>query len=111
MGSSPACPTPSRSPSPTGATTALVLGICGLTVCPVACSLLAVVKGRRARHAIEASEGRLSGHASATAGLVLGWVGLATVSFVLLIAASIIVPDLLSGGSEGLVDELSRPRR
>ena len=66
-------------PRPTSgsATAALILGICGLIVCPLICSVLALVFGYRARGDIDASGGRLDGRGQAVAGIVLGWVGIA----------------------------------
>src|SRR3954451_22884948 len=90
-------------PPPTSgaATASLVLGICGLVVCPFVCSVLALVFGYQAREQIDESDGQLGGgpHAGAgvgvrwgggVAGIVLGWVGvglcvLAVAAFVLLI--------------------------
>lgn len=58
------------------ATAALVLGICGLIVCPVICSVLALVLGYQARNEIDRGGGQ-SNRSSAVTGIVLGWVGLA----------------------------------
>ena len=65
-------------PQPTSgaATASLILGICGLVVCPLVCSVLAIVYGKRARSEIAASNGRLGGDSYATAGIVTGWIGL-----------------------------------
>lgn len=52
----------------------LVLGIVGLTGLPFVCSILAVIFGRGARREIAATgEG---GEGLATAGIVLGWIGI-----------------------------------
>jgi hypothetical protein len=59
------------------ATAALVLGICGILVCPLICSALALIFGYRARREIDASGGMVGGRGSAVAGIVLGWVGVA----------------------------------
>jgi hypothetical protein len=59
------------------ATAALVLGICGLVVCPFILSVVAVVVATQARAEIRESRGRLGGAGSAQAGLILGWVGAA----------------------------------
>jgi hypothetical protein len=80
-----------QQPSTSGAATAsLVLGICGLVVCPFICSVLALVFGYQAREQIDESGGQLGGRSSAVAGIVLGWVGvglcvLAVAFFVLVI--------------------------
>jgi hypothetical protein len=67
------------------ATAALVLGILGLVLCPLICSVLALVFGYQARSEIDASGGRISGRGSATAGVVLGWVGVGIVVLFVLI--------------------------
>ena len=58
-------------------TAALVLGIVGLVLCPLICSVLALVFGYKARREIDESGGRLTGRGNATAGVVLGWIGVA----------------------------------
>jgi hypothetical protein len=58
------------------ATASLVLGICGLVVCPLICSILALVFGYQGRSEIDKSGGRLAGRGNATAGIVLGWIGI-----------------------------------
>ena len=69
---------PYYSPPPTAgaATASLILGICGLVVCPLVCSVLAIVYGKRARREIAASNGRLGGDSYASAGIITGWIGL-----------------------------------
>ena len=64
-------------PRPTSgrATAALILGICGLVVCPLIPSVLALVFGYQARNEIDASRGNMDGRGQAVAGIVLGWVG------------------------------------
>ena len=59
------------------ATASLVLGIAGLIVCPLVCSVLAIVFGAQARNEIDRSGGRLAGRGTAQAGVVLGWIGVA----------------------------------
>jgi Domain of unknown function (DUF4190) len=54
---------------------ALVLGIAGVLVVPVICSILAIVLGRQAKREIDADP-RLGGEGMATAGTVLGIIGL-----------------------------------
>ena len=82
---------PSSPPTNGKATVALVMGILGLVVCPLVCSILALVFGYQARSEIDRSgEG---GRGSAVAGIVLGWIGtvlsvLAIVFFVILAVAS-----------------------
>jgi hypothetical protein len=63
--------------TPGSATAALILGICGLLVCPIICAPLALIYGNKARNEIDGSGGRLGGRGMATAGVVLGWIGIA----------------------------------
>jgi hypothetical protein len=62
--------------TPGKATASLVLGIVGLVICPVVCSVLAVVFGKQAKQEIAANPG-MGGAGLAQAGVVLGWVGIA----------------------------------
>lgn len=84
---------PLRPPETSGkAIAALVLGIAGVLVVPVICSILAIVLGRQAKREINADP-RLGGEGMAIAGTVLGVVGLclfavAVFLLLLLIAAS-----------------------
>jgi Domain of unknown function (DUF4190) len=61
------------------ATAALVLGILGLVFCPFVCSIAALVLGYQSRNEIDSSGGRQSGRSNATAGIVLGWIGVGLV--------------------------------
>jgi len=58
------------------ATTALVMGIVGLVLCPFIGAILALVFGFQARSRIRDSGGALAGDGLATAGIVLGFIGL-----------------------------------
>ena len=73
------------------ATAALVLGILGLVFCPFICSIAALVLGYQARGEIDSSGGRQGGRSNATAGIVLGWIGiglvLAGIALLVLLAA------------------------
>jgi hypothetical protein len=66
----------------------LVLGIGGFVIFPVVLSILAIVFGRSAKREIAERPG-LGGAGLATAGIVLGWIGVAltvvAVLFVLLV--------------------------
>ncbi len=62
-------------PSSSMAIVSLVAGILGFTFLPFIGSIVAVITGIMARREIEASRGALGGQGLATAGLVLGWVG------------------------------------
>jgi hypothetical protein len=53
----------------------LILGIAGIVIMPLIPSIIAVVLGRRGQRAADA--GLASNRSSATAGLILGWVGIA----------------------------------
>jgi uncharacterized membrane protein len=59
----------------TKATAALVLGIAGLVICPLICSVIGLVLGYQARREIDNSNGMQEGRGNAVAGIVLGWVG------------------------------------
>lgn len=56
------------------ATTSLVLGIIGLVVCQIA-SIFAIVIGNQAAREIRYSGGTQTGESMATAGRILGWIG------------------------------------
>jgi Domain of unknown function (DUF4190) len=62
----------------------LVLGIAGFFVLPLILSILAVVFGNKAREEIRANPG-VGGDGLATAGLVLGWIGIAMAALGLLV--------------------------
>jgi hypothetical protein len=53
----------------------LISGILGLTFVPFIGSIIAVITGSMARKEIRESAGMLAGDGLATAGLVLGWIG------------------------------------
>src|SRR4051812_3776566 len=85
-------------PSSGDATAALVLGICGFTVCPLFCSIAAVIFANRAYREIDASGGYVRGRGQAQAGLILGWLGIAIsalffLAFVALLAIGLAVGD------------------
>jgi hypothetical protein len=84
------------------AITALVLGILGLLLCPLICSVLAVIFGYQARREGDSSAGRVGGRGIAVAGVVLGWIGLVIWSVLLIL----IVIGLAAGESvEGTPSE------
>jgi hypothetical protein len=80
------------------ATAALILGILGLVFCPIIPSVLALVFGHQGRNEIDGSGGRMSGRGLATAGIVLGWIGI--VIWGLLIALGVI-GAIVGDGSTG----------
>lgn len=58
------------------ATASLVLGILGLAILYVIGPILALVFGHMAKNEIEASNGTQGGAGAATAGIVMGWIGI-----------------------------------
>jgi hypothetical protein len=62
----------------------LVLGILGLVLCPIICSVLAIIYGNQARQEIE-RDPSLGGAGTANAGYILGIVGLALYGILLLV--------------------------
>jgi hypothetical protein len=61
----------------------LILGIAGFFVVPIVPSILAIVFGQKAREDLR-RDPTLGGEGLATAGIVLGWVGIALIGIVLL---------------------------
>lgn len=68
--------------------------ICGLLFFVFPAAIVAVILGHLSLSDIRKSGGRLVGNGMATAGLVLGYMGLAAIPFILIIAA-IAIPNLL----------------
>ncbi len=66
------------------ATTALILGILGLVLCQIL-SIFAIIVGKEAEREIRYSGGTQGGEGLATAGRVLGWIGV--VMFVIVVLA------------------------
>jgi len=54
----------------------LVVGILGLTSCPIVASVIALVLGYQARREIAGSGGWQTGDQLAKAGVIIGWVGI-----------------------------------
>ncbi|MGB7598800.1 MAG: DUF4190 domain-containing protein [Candidatus Sulfotelmatobacter sp.] len=73
---------------------AIVSFICGLFLFAFPLSILAVIFGHLSVSEIRKSAGRLKGEGIAIAGLILGYVGLAMIPLILIIAA-IAIPNLL----------------
>lgn len=69
--------------TPGNAVASLVLGIVGLVLCPIICSVLAIIFGQQARQQIERDPG-LTGAGLATAGYIMGIVGLALYGLLIL---------------------------
>jgi hypothetical protein len=102
-------------PSSGNATAALVLGICGFTVCPLLCSIAAVIFAMRASREIDASGGYMRGRGQAQAGLILGWIGIGlsalfVLGFIALIAIGVAVDDgtSSSGSFDAIMPLLAR---
>jgi len=69
-------PQPSAASTSTMAIISLVSGILGLSLLPVVGSIIAVITGPIAKRDIAASGGAQTGEGLATAGAILGWVGI-----------------------------------
>jgi len=77
-GFDPSVPGQPGTPQSSGkALASLVLGIAGVFVVPLICSILAIVYGNQAKQEIAASGGTMSGEGLAKAGVIIGWVGVA----------------------------------
>lgn len=63
-------------PNSSMALISLISGILGLSFIPVIGSIVAVITGPMAKKEIQASNGALSGDGLATAGIILGWIGI-----------------------------------
>jgi hypothetical protein len=86
-------------PNSTMAVISLVAGILGLTLVPIAGSIVAIITGFMARNEIKASEGALGGDGLATGGLVLGFIGVGLAVLGLCFASFIIgIPICISLG-------------
>jgi type IV pilus assembly protein PilA len=68
--------------------------ICGIVFFVLPAGIVAIVLGHLSLSDIRKSGGRLTGHGMATAGLVLGYMGVAFIPFILIVAA-IAIPNLL----------------
>ena len=74
----------------------LVLGIGGFVIFPVVLSILAIVFGRSAKREIAERPG-LGGSGLATAGIVLGWVGVALTVVAVLFVLLVVVASTSTG--------------
>ena len=63
-------------PNSSMAVVSLVAGILGLTFFPLLGSLVAIITGIMGRHEVQESQGTLAGEGMATAGLVMGVIGI-----------------------------------
>jgi hypothetical protein len=102
-----------QQPSPYGgvrrteglAVASLVLGIAGFVVCPLICSVLAVIFGQQAKNKIR-MDPSLQGEGMAQAGFILGIIGLAVGVIVLIIVVIAAANSSSSSSSLGAVANL-----
>lgn len=85
---------PAGPPNSTTAIISLIAGILGLTVLPFIGSIVAVITGPMAKREIAESGGGLSGEGLATAGTVLGWIGIGLAVLGCCIATAVIAIPL-----------------
>jgi len=67
---------PPAAPNSSTATISLIMGILGLTLLPFLGSVVALFTGYSARSEINQSGGMIGGGGMATAGIILGWIGI-----------------------------------
>lgn len=93
-------------PATSKATTAMVLGITGLVVCPGVLSIPAWVLGRQAVREIDASQGQLGGRSQAQAGFILGIIGTIYGSLMILAVIGFFVLTIVLAATvdDGFVD-------
>lgn len=89
---------PPRPPEHPRASTALILGILGVSLCQVIAPFAWVI-GRRTVTEIDASGGTLGGRNNAQAGLILGIAGTALLVFALVIVISAVLVTVISGSA------------
>jgi hypothetical protein len=87
------------------AVASLVLGIAGFVVCPLVCSVLAIIFGLQAKTKIR-QDPSLQGEGMAQAGFILGIVGLAIGAIVLIIIIIAAANNSSSSSSLGAVAQL-----
>jgi hypothetical protein len=80
------------------AVAALVLGILGLVMCPVICSIIAIILGKISQRKIEESGGTLGGLGMAKAGWILGIIGVVVGILWIVIFAAIFIGAIMSEG-------------
>ena len=88
-----AAPVAAAGPAKTS-TTAVMSLVFGLCIFAFPLSIVAIILGHLSLSEIRKSAGRLTGEGLATAGLVLGYIGVAAIPVILIIAA-IAIPNLL----------------
>jgi type IV pilus assembly protein PilA len=87
-------PAPMYTGPPESSGKALASLICGIFFFVFPSAIAAIILGHISLSDIRKSAGRLTGHGMAVAGLVLGYLGVAVIPFVLIVAA-IAIPNLL----------------
>jgi hypothetical protein len=95
----------------TNAIISLISGILGLTLLPLIGSIIAIITGIMARKEIRAAQnngGTIGGNGMATAGLVMGWIGIAfgvcmCCAVIVALLSGILVPLGIYSGNSGLV--------
>jgi hypothetical protein len=93
----PGGPSYAAPPNSSMALVSLISGILGISFIPIVGSIVAVITGSMARKEIRESYGALGGDGLATAGLVLGWIGIGlTVIGLCVGGAFILVPICLA---------------
>jgi hypothetical protein len=98
-----AYPPAAAQPTSTMAIVSLVAGILGLSAVPFIGSIIAIITGMNARGETRSNPPRASGDGLATAGIIMGWIGVALgVLGVLCFVCSFALPFILvlfSGGT------------
>jgi uncharacterized membrane protein YvbJ len=89
------------------AVASLVLGLAGFVVCPLVCSIIAVVLGYQARRRLD-EDPTLDGEGMAKAGIILGFVGIA---FGLVIVVGFVVAMLAGFAVNAPSDGIDALRR
>jgi hypothetical protein len=98
-------------PNSTMALVSLIAGILGFTFLPTIGSIVALITGYMAKKEIKESAGALSGEGMATAGLILGWigVGLTVVGGCIACFVLVLIPLGIFGSLFGLSRETLLP--
>jgi len=86
----PQAPQESQAAPDGNAIASLILGILGITVIPFICSILAVILGRASIG--DAYKRGERGSAIATAGVILGWIGVAAIAVFVVFLAITLAP-------------------
>ena len=101
---------PQAVPNSGMAIVSLIFGILGLTFFPLIGSIVALITGYAARNEIKESMGTMGGDGMATAGIIMGWIGIGLAiigccvfGFILTIPACLIPFGIFSEGSWSLL--------